>query len=426
MADIALPELHLAQRQIYWNRTRRNVLRCGRRFGKDVYMIVRSADAALKGKQVGIFAPEHKQQLEPFATLQQMLWPVKKRSSRSDGEIVVQGNGKIDFWTLNDNELAGRGREYDLIFINEAGFTKSPQMWKETWDKAIEPTLLIRAGEVNVMSTPNGIAPDNFFHACCRNPELEFKEFYAPSRLNPLVSPDELARHQRTKPPLVFAQEYLAKFIDWRGVAFFSIDKWMVDDQPVPYPQRCDAVGVIIDTALKDGKEHDATGALYFSFSRFTGHRVVLLDWEKVQIQGAFLEDWLPSVYRRLGELAQECGARMGALPPFIEDKGSGTVLLQQARRRNWQAKPLPEDIVSLGKDGRALSVSGYHYQGLCKISQQAFDKLQEIKGVTRNHLISEVTGFRLGDTEAYKRADELLDDYCYLLAVTCGDSKGF
>ena len=42
--------------------------------------------------------------------------------------------------------------------------------------------------------------------------------------------------------PLVFAQEYCAEFVDWSGVAFFSREKLLVDDQPVPPPSRCDAV----------------------------------------------------------------------------------------------------------------------------------------------------------------------------------------
>jgi hypothetical protein len=36
--------------------------------------------------------------------------------------------------------------------------------------------------------------------------------------------------------PLVYAQEYLAQFVDWAGVGFFARDKLLDNGQPVPTP----------------------------------------------------------------------------------------------------------------------------------------------------------------------------------------------
>ena len=58
-------------------------------------------------------------------------------------------------------------------------------------------------------------------------------------------------------PLLVYAQEYLAEFVDWMGVAFFSREKLLIDGS-VPYPQWCDIVFAVIDTASKTGTENDA------------------------------------------------------------------------------------------------------------------------------------------------------------------------
>lgn len=424
---LKLPSLHAGQTGVYLSAERFNAVRCGRRFGKDVLQNTIAADAALKGRMAGLFAPEYKQLTEPFDALWDILQPIKKRSSRAEGVIRTINGGGIDFWPLNDNALAGRGREYDVVCINEAGFTKAGQMW-DTWERAILLTLAMRLGCAWVLGTPAGISEDNFMWQVCEDPikAAIFRQHHMPSTGNPLLPLSEIERMRETMHPLVFEQEVLARFIDWSGVAFFAEDKWLVEGKPVDYPHRCDAVGCVIDTAIKDGKEHDATGVLYWAFSQFTGHRVVLLDYDKVKIQGAFLDQWLPGVYKRLDELALQCGSRGGALPPFIEDKGSGTILLQQCQRNGWRANALPGDLVEAGKDGRAISVSGYHHRGLCKISGHAYDKLVNVNGVTRNHLKSEVIGFRLGDPQAHKRADELLDDYCYTLAVTCGDGKGF
>jgi hypothetical protein len=68
--------------------------------------------------------------------------------------------------------------------------------------------------------------------------------------------------------------------------------------------------------------------------------RLVILDWDIVQIEGALLETWLPSVFETLEELARGCRAR-GGWTAFIEDKNSGTILLQQARRRGLPVTPI-------------------------------------------------------------------------------------
>jgi hypothetical protein len=42
----------------------------------------------------------------------------------------------------------------------------------------------------------------------------------------------------------------------------------------------------------------------------------------------------MPMVFDRLEELARLCQARHGSLGAFIEDKNTGTILLQQVLRR--------------------------------------------------------------------------------------------
>jgi hypothetical protein len=79
-----------------------------------------------------------------------------------------------------------------------------------------------------------------------------------------------------------------------------------------------------------------------------------------------------------------------------------------------------------LGKDARALNASGAFTQGKVKISQAAFDKTVVYKGVSRNHFITQVTGFRMGDKDAYKRADDLLDTFTYAIALALGNPEGF
>lgn len=386
-------------------------------------MVTLAGDGATKGRKVGIFAPEHKQIQEPYDELLGLLSGIRARASKTEGTIRTTTGGQVDFWPLTDNELAGRGREYDLIFVDEAAFTKNGQMLG-IWEKSLKPTMLTRRGSSAwLFSTPNGIDQENFFYWACRGEGTEFVEHYAPSISNPLVPPEEIEKHRRQDPPLVFQQEYLAEFVDWGGVAFFAEDHFLVDGKPVAPPAFCDAVYAIIDSAVKTGSKNDGTAVVYFAFSRFPPHQLYVVDWDITQVEGALLENWLPSVFQRLEVLAKELKAIKGSLGAYIEDKASGTILVQQARRRGWPAVGIDAKITAMGKDERSLNVSGYHYQGLCKITEAAYRKIAPYKGYTRNHFLSQVCGFRIGIKD---QADDLLDGYIYGLAAAFGDKRWF
>jgi hypothetical protein len=109
----------------------------------------------------------------------------------------------------------------------------------------------------------------------------------------------------------------------------------------------------------------------------------------------------------------------------MIEDKNSGTILLQQALRRGMRAHPIDSKLTALGKDERAINVSGYVYRGQVKYTDYAFNKTSTYKGRSKNHLMDQVESFRVGDKDK-KREDDLLDTLCYGIALALGDSKGF
>ena len=59
------------------------------------------------------------------------------------------------------------------------------------------------------------------------------------------------------------------------------------------------------------------------------------------------------------------------------------------------------------------------------KISLYAYDKKVVFKGHSRNHLLAQMGSFRLGDKDAYRRSDDLLDTAIYALAIGVGDKYG-
>ena len=420
----------------------RKAIRCGRRWGKTDWGKVWIGDGALKGWPCGIFAPDYKRMSEVYAELEVMLSPAtpsQRGSNKSEGVIRLNGGGRIDFWTLGD-ESAGRSRKYKRVFLDESAFT-APNMMS-IWEKSIEPTLLDYRGDCVTASNTNGIDPENFLWAVCNEAKYGFIEVHEPSWNNPFVplphsymTAEENERDRveyyaelRAKtPPLVFAQEYEAEFVDWSGVAFFGLDKWL-DNQgnPAPLPKNCDRVFAVIDSAVKTGSENDGTAVIYLARNQYTGTPLVILDYDIVQIEGSLLDTWLTGVFTNLEHWAKVCGAREGVRGVWIEDKSSGMVLLQQARKRDLNVHPIGGAWMQLGKDERALSVSSYHYQGLIKITEAAHNKTTIYKGTSRNHLESQVAGFRMGDKKAAKRADDLLDVYCHGVALALGDQHQF
>jgi hypothetical protein len=109
----------------------------------------------------------------------------------------------------------------------------------------------------------------------------------------------------------------------------------------------------------------------------------------------------------------------------FIEDKNSGTILLRQVLRRQMPARAIDSKLTAMGKDERAISVSGYMHRELVKYTDRAFEKTVIYKRRSRNHLLDQVESFRVGDRDS-GREDDLLDTFCYGIAVALGNSEGF
>jgi hypothetical protein len=69
---------------------------------------------------------------------------------KGSGVMRMTNGGRLDFWTL-ENEIAGRGRRYHRIVIDEAAFTKdgdnkvdgSMQLWETAIDQRC--TTLVRS-----------------------------------------------------------------------------------------------------------------------------------------------------------------------------------------------------------------------------------------------------------------------------------------
>ena len=425
MPKITLPTLHPGQVAAFNKPGRNKVIRCGRRWGKSIFGAVWVSDGAAKGLKCGWFAPNYKYLREAWAVVKKILEPIAVKTNESIFSIEVIGGGRVDFWTLDD-ENAGRSKEYHRVVLDEIAFAKDKVA--DTWKRSIKPTMLTTKGRCLALSTPNGDNPDNFFWQLCKDPAHGFVEYYAPSWTNPFVPPEDIEDLRRTEHPLVFQQEYAAEFIDWRSNAFFDVELMLEGGQPVDQPIKIDYVFATLDTAMKGGEGNDGTAITFFGVDKTSGRKspLYVLDWDIVEIEGAMLETWLPQMFKRLEELAKETKSRYGSGGVYIEDKATGSILLQQGRSRGWPVEAINSKITSVGKDARAVNASGYIAREEVRLTKHAYEKLTVFRGASRNHFLGQVFGFRIADPDANKRADDLLDTFCYGIAVGLGNNEGF
>ena len=207
------------------------------------------------------------------------------------------------------------------------------------------------------------------------------------------------------------------------GASFFDVEHVLIDGQSITIPPICNAVFATIDTAVKTGSKNDGTAICFWLSTINSEVKLIMLDWEILQIEGSLLESWLPTVFEKLEMFARELKAIYGSLGAFIEDKASGMILLQQGRRRGWPVQEIDSKLTSVGKDERAISVSGYIHQQKVKLSRHAHEKVTVYKGVSANHMIKQVFGFRLG---VPNQSDDLLDAFTYGVAIALGNQEGF
>ena len=197
--------LHPSQLSVDAQLARFSVLEIGRRWGKTTYGRIKAIRRAIKRGKVGWFAPTYKYLADPMRDIERALAPVTARMDRVEKRLELVTHGVIDFWSLEDVD-AGRGRDYDLIVVDEAGFVPKLLEW---WRNAARPTLSDRKGSALFLGTPKGTGD---FHRLFTEAEGDttgtMRAFRIGTRHNPHIDADEVEAARRSLPPEVFAQEY--------------------------------------------------------------------------------------------------------------------------------------------------------------------------------------------------------------------------
>ena len=216
-----LPGLHDAQQNVADSNARWKILCAGRRFGKTRLGVQLCIQTALAGGRAWWVAPTFSIARVGWRALENaaMSFPkeIEPKISIANMEVHFPNGGFIACKSA-DNPQRLRGEGLDFIVIDEAAFVK-----EEVWHEVLRPTLTERKGSALFISTPLGVG--NWFYDLWQKAEgqEDWERFHYPTTDNPAIDPEEVEGARKEVGSIVFAQEYMAEFIE-AGQGLFKQD----------------------------------------------------------------------------------------------------------------------------------------------------------------------------------------------------------
>lgn len=139
--------------------------------------------------------------------------PAVKRTNDTRMLILFSNGSRLSFRGA-ENENALRGSGLTFVVLDEAAFVA-----REVWARILRPALADRKGRGVICSSPNGL---NWFHELWLRAQKAptWATFRWPSKMNPLMTPAELADARAMCSGPEFAQEYEAEFVTRAGQVY--------------------------------------------------------------------------------------------------------------------------------------------------------------------------------------------------------------
>ena len=318
-----LPSLHPGQRVVALHPARFRVLACGRRWGKTRLGSALCIKTAADGGRAWWVAPTY-----PVATVG---WRLVKRLAQQvpgavirqgDRLVILPGGGEVQVRSA-DNPDSLRGEGLDFVVMDECAFMK-----EEAFTEALRPALSDRQGRAMFISTPKG---RNWFwrlyQRCIDEQDTEWHGWQLPTASNPYIDPKEIAAARAGLPERIFAQEYLAEFLDDAGGVFRRVmDAATLSPLSQPQPGRAYVAGV--DVA-------DAADFTVISIMDAKTREQVYMDrFNRVGYEA--LEDRIHAAYQR-----------WSIQTIVIEDNSIGQPVIDHLRRRGMRIVPFHTSSVS-------------------------------------------------------------------------------
>lgn len=134
-----------------------------------------------------------------------------KKGVAGNTEVMFVNNSVIKFRSAQSEESL-RGESVTHMICDESAFIK-----QSTFQEILLPMLTVRGKKCLLISTPKG---RNFFHQMYLKGKIDpkYKSLTFTSADNPYSSPDVIEIARNNLPETLFAQEYLAQFVDSTAV----------------------------------------------------------------------------------------------------------------------------------------------------------------------------------------------------------------
>lgn len=207
--ELRLPRLHAAQELVLSEADRRNVVQCGRRWGKTTLGVDVVLDTALRGMPAAWFAPAYRMQAEVWRELLRLTATLRQAKLvnvlKSERRLEFATGGVIELWSLDDPD-AGRGRAYATIVVDEAAYVRE---LLNAWNAALRAMLTDYAGIAWFLSSPHGMGDFNTMYLRGQQGDEGWRSWRMPTTANPYIPLAEVELAERELPADVFAQEYL-------------------------------------------------------------------------------------------------------------------------------------------------------------------------------------------------------------------------
>lgn len=249
---LTLPRRLDWQNQVVRDAKRFNVVDIGRRAGKTTLGIDRCATRETLSYPVGWFSPSYKMLVEIWRTAVQILTPITNRRSVQDHRLELVTGGVIEFWSLDNPDVA-RGRKYRRVIVDEAAMIPALM---DAWNYVLRPTLTDFGGDAYFLSTPKGRNGFWQMYQWGVDPEMsEWASWKMPSYVNDKINPAEFDAMRDALPEMVYRQEILAEFLENEGAVFRNIAACM--NAPATTPEA--HAGHTIVAGIDWGKQNDFT-----------------------------------------------------------------------------------------------------------------------------------------------------------------------
>ena len=234
--------------EILNQRLRFNVVRCGRRFGKSYLAFALALEKMLdsSGSNVLYTVPANNDLKNRYKEAVRFFSPLGAECKW--GEISLN-NSTLDLsgiWRAD----ALRGNHYDRYIGDEFAHCENAE---PAWEEAISATLGDSEGDAYFFSTPKG---KNYFHTLDNFSMVhkDWQSFHYSTYDGGQITYNEIERQRKVLPSVVFAQEYLAEYVD-RDAAKVKRD-WI----KISNDKHCLAyyIGVDLAISLKDTADYTA------------------------------------------------------------------------------------------------------------------------------------------------------------------------